>query len=45
MFNATNCKETPAMYAYKSANAQELFDLFGDGWDMVEEVLEDEQFK
>ena len=41
-----NCKETPAMFACKSANAQELADLFGDGWDMVEGgVLQDENFK
>ena len=40
-----NCKETPAMFACKSANAQELADLFGDGWDMVEGVLKDENFK
>ena len=38
-------KETPTMYACKSANAQDLFDLFGDGWDMVEEVLKDEHFR
>ena len=45
MFNGMNCKETPAMFACKSANAQELVDLFGDGWDMVEGVLKDENFK
>ena len=33
------------MYACKSANVQELFDLFGDSWDMVEGVHKNEHFK
>ena len=45
MFHAMNCHETPTMYVCKGASAQELSDLFGDGWDIVEGVLKDEHFK
>ena len=45
MFHAMICHETPTMYVCKSASAQELSDLFEDGWDIVEGVLKDEHFK